>query len=73
MATLFLARTSADGRAFAQPVPDASTPMEAAILFAECWGAGEASGEVAITVTDSETGHEQCFRIDLGDHTIGPC
>jgi hypothetical protein len=70
MAAAFLARSSDDARAFAHPVPDASSALEAAILFAERW---PLAGEAAITVTDGETGHEQCFRVDLADHTAAPC
>jgi hypothetical protein len=70
MAAPFLARASDVGRAFAQPVFDAASPLEAAILFAERW---EGTGELAITVTDAQTGHEQCFRIDFDEHTAEPC
>ena len=66
----FRARSSDDARASARPVPEATHALEAAILFAEAW---PGSGELRITVTDGQTGHEQCFRIDLEDHTVAPC
>jgi hypothetical protein len=66
----FLARFSDDARAFADPTPGAASALEAAILFAE---RRAGTGEVVVTVTDGETGHEQCFRIDLDDHVAGPC
>jgi hypothetical protein len=73
MAAPFIARASDAPRAHAHPVPDAETPLEAALLFVERWAALDGAEEVAVTVIDCETGREQCFRIDLGSHTAGPC
>lgn len=66
----FLVRASDDHRAAALPVREAANPIEAAIAFAEQWGG---TGEAAVTVVDCETGREQCFRIDLEDHSAAPC
>lgn len=73
MAHSFTAHASADGQVHAHPVPDASSPVEAAILFAERWLPEAIDGEVQITVREVETGREQCFRIDLGEGSAGPC
>ena len=67
----FLVRATDDDRAFAHPAPEAASALEAAIAFAEHWPG--LRGEVAVTVIDGETGHQQCFRIDLADHTAAPC
>ncbi|HTI68143.1 MAG TPA: DUF5961 family protein [Caulobacteraceae bacterium] len=69
----FTARATADVRAHAHPVPDASSPLEAALLFVERWMPESVEGEVSITVTDTETGYQQCFRIDLDDGSAAPC
>jgi hypothetical protein len=69
----FIARATDDARAHAHPVPDASSAVEAAILFAERWLPDSSDGEVSITVTDCHTGHHQCFRIDLGEGSAEPC
>lgn len=73
MSLTFTARATNDARAHAHPVPDAGSAMEAAILFAERWLPDAVDGEVQVTVTDCGTGHEQCFRIDLGEGEAGPC
>ena len=73
MSHTFVARATYDARVHGHPVPDAETPIEAAILFAERWMPDAVDGEVQVTVTDRETGREQCFRIDLSEGDIGPC
>jgi hypothetical protein len=73
MSHTFLAHASNDGRVHAHPVPDASSALEAAILFVERWAPEAIDGEVQITVRELETGQEQCFRIDLGQGLAGPC
>ena len=70
MAAAFLARRSDDARTFTHPIPDAADAMEAAVLFAERW---PLSGQVSVTVTECETGREQCFRIDLEDGSVRSC
>ena len=73
MPALYIARATADSRAHAHPAPGASSALEAAILFAETWLPDSADRAVSITVTDCETGHDQCFRIDLDDGSAQPC
>jgi hypothetical protein len=73
MAAPFVVRATDDPRAHAHPVPEADSALEAALLFAERWLAHAEAEEVSVTVVECETGREQCFRIDLGAHTAGPC
>jgi hypothetical protein len=69
----FTARATGDTRAHAHPVPDADSALEAALLFIERWLPESVEGEVSVTVVDGETGHQQCFRIDLDDGSSQPC
>lgn len=73
MPARFTARATADTRAHAHPASDADTALEAALLFVERWLPDSADGEVSVTVVDEDTGHQQCFRIDLDQGTAGPC
>ncbi len=67
----FLAHCTGDACAHVHALPDAESFLDAAVLFAERWSSGE--GEVSVTVTDRETGEQQCFRIDLEAGEVAPC
>lgn len=67
----FSAHCTDEARAHAHAVPEATSFLEAAVIFAERWSSGD--GEVSVTVTDCETGERQCFRIDLDAGEIAPC
>lgn len=46
---------------------------DAALQFAEEWGAQDADGDMSVIVEDCETGERQCFRIDLDSGETEPC
>jgi len=69
----FLVRASGHPRALADPVLEAEDALEAAILFAAALAWPDDEETAAVTVQDCETGHEHCFRIDLGAGTAEPC
>jgi hypothetical protein len=47
---------------------------DAALAFVENWHpAVDAEGEVSVIVLDCETGHRQCFRIDMETGEAGAC
>ncbi|OYX33097.1 MAG: hypothetical protein B7Y99_07740 [Caulobacterales bacterium 32-69-10] len=73
MSVPFIAHATGDTRAHAHPMPDASTPLEAALLFVERWLPDSVDGEVSVTVVECETGRQACFRIDLDEGSAGPC
>jgi hypothetical protein len=73
MSAPFTARATADARSHAHPVPDASSALEAALLFVERWLPDLADGEVSVTVVDGETGHQQCFRVNIDDGSTATC
>jgi hypothetical protein len=69
----FIAHATQDARSHAHPMPDASTALEAALLFVERWLPDSVDGEVSVTVIECETGRQACFRIDLDDGSSAPC
>ena len=47
---------------------------EAAVAFVETWHPGaDAEGDVSVIVREDESGHEQCFRIDVETGATNPC
>ena len=47
---------------------------EAAIAFVEIWHPPvDAEGDVSVIVLDTESGAQQCFRIDMESGDAGPC
>lgn len=47
---------------------------DAALAYVEEWRpAADADGEVSLIVRDTDSGREQCFRIDLHSGQAEPC
>ncbi len=47
---------------------------DAALLFLGAWSpALDADGEVTVMVTDCETGHRQCLRVDVRSGAVAAC
>ena len=47
---------------------------DAAMAFVEIWRPPvDADGDVAVIVLDTESGVQQCFRIDVENGEAGPC
>ena len=47
---------------------------DAALLFFGTWSpALDADGEITVMVTDCETGHRQCLRVDVRSGAIAAC
>jgi hypothetical protein len=67
----FSAHCTDESRVHAHSVPEATGFLDAAVTFAERWSSGV--GEVSVTVTDCDTGEQQCFRIDLEAGEARPC
>jgi uncharacterized protein DUF5961 len=61
-------------RAQGHIVADAEDFHDAALAYVERWSPAPDDGEeVSLIVCECETGHEQCFRIDLGTGDAEPC
>lgn len=71
MTRRFLAYASDESRAQAHPVAGAEGFLDAAVTFAEHWACEH--GDVSVTVVDSESGEQHCFRIDLDSGEAGAC
>lgn len=67
----YSAHCTNEARVHAHAVPEATSFLDAAVIFAERWSSGD--GEVSVTVTECETGESQCFRIDLDAGEAAPC
>ena len=54
--------------------PEARSFAEAALLFTERWHPATGDdGVLSITVTDCDSGEQQCFTIDVDTGDVGPC
>ena len=57
------ARHRVEGRSF----------EDAALAFADQWGAATPDGDLQVIVRDADDGREHCFTIDLGDGAARSC
>ena len=62
-----------EARSHAHFVAGAESLQDAALRFAEHWGAPAPDGEVRLIAFDGDTGEERCFCIDLDAGEAGPC
>ncbi len=71
----FYAHARGEDRHVAHLVPSATSAQDAALQFAEHWLPNVTNGadSMSIIVRDAETGHEQCFMIDLDSGDAAPC
>jgi hypothetical protein len=53
---------------------EAASFEEAAVAFVEAWHpAVDADGDVSVIVVEADSGHQQCFRVDLDGGDARPC
>jgi hypothetical protein len=69
----FTARIETDSRQHTHTV-NGSSFEDAAFEFVDRWHPqADDAGEVAVVVTDFETGEQHCFRVDLESGEAAPC
>jgi hypothetical protein len=67
----YSAHLRAEGAPSRQWVVEADSFIDAAVLFAETTGCHDP--EVAVVVTECETGKDRCFMVNLETGEIGAC
>lgn len=69
----FAVHPTAEDRARERAV-EAVSFEDAALAFLECWSPDvEAGDDIALIVTDCETGKSCCLRVDPGTGEAAPC
>ena len=69
----FYAHAREEGRHCNHLVPGASSPQDAAMIFAEHWASADPARQVSVIVENAHTGEQQCFMIDIDSGDAEPC